>query len=59
MVHEFIKDVESNIMQKKINKETNIRQINIVIPQLYKYLDSYTSKDLTDAKIILMFRLTS
>ena len=56
-VHEFIKDVESNIIQKKIKKETNIR--NIVIPRLYKYLDSYTSKDSTDAHLISMARSTS
>jgi hypothetical protein len=57
VVHEFIKDVESNIIQKKIKKDTNIR--NIVIPRLYKYLDSYTSKDSIDAKLISMSRSTS
>ena len=57
VVHEFIKDVESNIIQKKIKKETNIR--NIVIPRLYKYLDSYTSKDSIDAHLISMSRSTS
>jgi len=55
-IHEFIKDIESNMKYHNSDKLTAIR--NIAIPQFYKYLKSSHIQNRLDNKIINMYNIT-
>jgi len=55
-IHEFIKDIESNVKYHNYDKLTAIR--NIAIPQFYKYLKSSPKQNGLDNKIINMYNIT-
>jgi len=55
-IHEFIKDIESNIYLQKSNKQTMIR--NIAIPYFHKFLKNTPTLNLTDTKLIHMHKVT-
>jgi len=55
-IHEFIKDIESNVALHKSNKQILIR--NIAIPQLHKYLKSTPSINPSDDRLIHLLNAT-
>jgi len=55
-IHEFIKDIESNMALHKSNKQILIR--NIAIPQLHKYIKSTPSVNPSDYRLIHLLNVT-
>jgi len=55
-IHEFIKDVESDLALKKSEKQTFIR--NMAIPQLYKFLKSIPSSDPHVTRLAHLYNVT-
>jgi len=55
-IHEFIKDVESNMLVRNSNKQTMIR--NITIPHFYKFLKSSPTNNYVDLKLDQMHNVT-
>jgi len=55
-IHEFIKDLESNVVLHKSNKQTLIR--NIAIPQLHKYLKNTPHMNPSDDRLTHLLNVT-
>jgi len=55
-IHEFIKDIESNITAHKINNQVLIR--NTTIPQLHKFLKNNPPRNITNENLLHMQHIT-